>query len=106
MSGCRLKCPHCGADRNKTTDSSIVDDVAYRRRKCDECGKLFSSVEIVMPDGMRHAYRSTVEVVGRQRKATHAEVVDTLRMLGQPSLAAVPFSPKQRKRFAGKLPGV
>ena len=40
-----MRCPYCGFDDSKVTDSRNVDDGVRRRRQCLRCGLRFSTVE-------------------------------------------------------------
>lgn len=44
-----MKCPFCGLDNTRVVDSRPADDnhSIRRRRKCDECGKRFTTYEKV-----------------------------------------------------------
>jgi transcriptional repressor NrdR len=41
----KMKCPHCGHDDSKVTDSRSVDESVRRRRQCLECGFRFTTYE-------------------------------------------------------------
>ena len=61
-----MKCPHCGADCDKVTDSRTSQDASFirRRRKCLKCGTRFTTYErvelhlplVVKKDGSREAF--------------------------------------------------
>lgn len=40
-----MKCPHCGHEDSKVTDSRTVDDTVRRRRQCLDCGFRFTTYE-------------------------------------------------------------
>ena len=40
-----MKCPNCGADNNKVTDTKHKGDFQLRRRKCFNCGVYFKTRE-------------------------------------------------------------
>lgn len=42
-----MRCPYCGSDNTRVTDSRPVDESnsIRRRRQCDECGKRFTTYE-------------------------------------------------------------
>jgi len=42
-----MKCPHCGHEDSKVTDSRTVDDSVRRRRQCLACGFRFTTYERV-----------------------------------------------------------
>ena len=47
-----MKCPYCGHNDSKVTDSREADDGIRRRRECLECGRRFTTrerVEEVLP---------------------------------------------------------
>jgi transcriptional repressor NrdR len=58
-----MKCPYCGHDDTKVTDSREADDGIRRRRECLECGKRFTTYErvqaalvVVKKDGRREEF--------------------------------------------------
>ncbi len=67
-----MKCPFCGSDDNRVTDSRPVEEnnAIRRRRQCDSCGKRFTTYEkietiplvIIKKDHTRQQYdRSKIE---------------------------------------------
>ncbi len=44
-----MKCPYCGCSESKVIDSRPTDDNERirRRRECDDCGKRFTTYEVV-----------------------------------------------------------
>jgi transcriptional repressor NrdR len=42
-----LRCPSCGAEESKVTDSRELDDSVRRRRECQSCGHRFTTFERV-----------------------------------------------------------
>ena len=42
-----MKCPHCGYEDSKVTDSRTADDTVRRRRQCLDCGFRFTTYERV-----------------------------------------------------------
>ncbi len=45
--GCSMKCPLCGHEDSKVTDSRNVDGTVRRRRQCLDCGFRFTTYERV-----------------------------------------------------------
>lgn len=50
-----LRCPACGSDQTKVTDSrsrgpKAVEHGRFRRRQCSECDRRFTTVELVVDD--------------------------------------------------------
>lgn len=43
-----MKCPKCGSEKSKVTDSRPIGplDSIYRRRKCQECQERWTTYEI------------------------------------------------------------
>ncbi len=68
-----MRCPSCGADDTRVIDSRTVEDGAAirRRRRCEACGRRFSTVErveqrwpmVIKKDGAREAF--SVEKIER-----------------------------------------
>ena len=67
-----MKCPFCGSDANRVTDSRPVEESnsIRRRRQCDRCGKRFTTYEkietiplvVIKKDHTRQQYdRSKIE---------------------------------------------
>jgi transcriptional repressor NrdR len=67
-----MKCPYCGSENTRVTDSRPTDDntAIRRRRACDECDKRFTTYEkvetipliIIKKDNNRETYdRSKIE---------------------------------------------
>jgi transcriptional repressor NrdR len=73
-----VKCPYCGSFDNKVMDSRFRDEgnVIRRRRKCQDCGKRFTTYErieehlpmVVKKDGRREPY-DRGKVLGGIQKA-------------------------------------
>ena len=44
-----MKCPFCGEENTKVIDSRPADDNSSirRRRKCEKCGKRFTTYEMI-----------------------------------------------------------
>ncbi len=59
-----MKCPYCGFDDSKVTDSRAADDGVRRRRECLSCGERFTTYErldrndllVVKRDGRREQF--------------------------------------------------
>jgi transcriptional repressor NrdR len=61
-----MKCPYCGATKDRVVDSREAKDgaVIRRRRECEACGKRFTSYErieqipymVIKKDGRREVY--------------------------------------------------
>ena len=47
-----MRCPRCGADKDKVVDSRHSEDglSIRRRRECQECGGRFTTIESIVPD--------------------------------------------------------
>ncbi len=67
-----MKCPYCGVENTKVIDSRPADDNSSirRRRKCEKCGKRFTTYEkveaiplvVIKKDRIREPYdRSKIE---------------------------------------------
>ncbi len=67
-----MRCPYCGSDDTRVTDSRPVEETnsIRRRRQCDRCGKRFTTYEkieaiplvVVKKDSTRQQYdRSKIE---------------------------------------------
>ena len=67
-----MKCPFCGSEETRVTDSRPVDETnsIRRRRQCDNCGKRFTTYEkietiplvVIKKDETREQYeRSKIE---------------------------------------------
>ena len=67
-----MKCPFCGSEETRVTDSRPVDETnsIRRRRQCDNCGKRFTTYEkietiplvVIKKDNTRQQYeRSKIE---------------------------------------------
>ncbi len=67
-----MKCPFCGGDDTRVTDSRPVEETnsIRRRRQCDQCGKRFTTYEkieaiplvVIKKDNTRQQYdRSKIE---------------------------------------------
>lgn len=67
-----MKCPYCGVENTKVIDSRPADDNSSirRRRKCEKCGKRFTTYEkveaiplvVIKKDQIREPYdRSKIE---------------------------------------------
>ena len=67
-----MKCPYCGSDDTRVTDSRPVEETnsIRRRRQCDQCGKRFTTYEkieaiplvVIKKDSTRQQYdRSKIE---------------------------------------------
>ncbi len=67
-----MKCPFCGSDDTRVTDSRPVEETnsIRRRRQCDQCGKRFTTYEkieaiplvVIKKDNTRQQYdRSKIE---------------------------------------------
>ena len=68
-----MKCPYCGKENTRVTDSRPTDDSSIRRRRqCDECGKRFTTYEkvetlpliVVKKDNNREPYDREKIVAG------------------------------------------
>ena len=59
-----MKCPYCGYEDSKVNDSRPIEDRIRRRRECLQCGKRFTTYEmvetspvaVVKRDGSREMY--------------------------------------------------
>ena len=59
-----MKCPYCGFEETKVTDSRQEDEAVRRRRECEKCGKRFTSYEridnlpiyVIKKDGRREPF--------------------------------------------------
>lgn len=51
-----ISCPHCGGQSFVANGRQKGDDY-WRRRKCIECGRLFSTWEFYVPNAKKHAKR-------------------------------------------------
>lgn len=49
-----MKCPHCGNDSSRVTESRAADDGLLRRRLCRGCGKVFTTMERICVYGGRN----------------------------------------------------
>ncbi len=47
-----MRCPHCGHDDSKVTDSRNIDDTVRRRRECLGCGFRFTTYERIQTGNM------------------------------------------------------
>jgi len=47
-----VRCPYCGHDDSRVTDSRDTDDGIRRRRECQQCGLRFSTFERVQTTGL------------------------------------------------------
>lgn len=75
-----MKCPFCGSESTRVTDSRPVDDKnsIRRRRQCDDCGKRFTTYEkvetipliIIKKDNNREQYDRT-KIEGGVLRACH-----------------------------------
>ena len=62
-----MKCIFCGSEDNKVLDSRNFDDTIRRRRECNNCGRRFTTYEIIekipflviKKDGSRQNYDSS-----------------------------------------------
>lgn len=52
-----MKCPKCGG-RADVTHNRAFPDYVRRRRVCRECGEVFSTYEMLKPDGLRYITRT------------------------------------------------
>lgn len=54
--GIGIVCPYCGG-QSKVYNCRQRGDDFWRRRKCLECGKLFSTWEFYVPNAKKHRQR-------------------------------------------------
>ncbi|MCQ2406241.1 MAG: transcriptional regulator NrdR [Oscillospiraceae bacterium] len=91
-----MKCPFCGFADSKVIDSRPAEDSIRRRRECVECGKRFTTYEIVerVPlivvkrDGSRQAFDKERIVRGvikscEKRPVTLAQIEDMANEIEQ-----------------------
>ena len=63
-----MRCPFCGYDDTKVTDSRPVDGRKRRRRECSDCGKRFTTYEAVeMPMLLVLKKDNTIEVFDKRK---------------------------------------
>lgn len=54
-----MNCPYCGSNKNQVIDKrNRSADFVWRRRKCLDCGKRFSTQEKVITYENRHSRRN------------------------------------------------
>jgi transcriptional repressor NrdR len=101
-----VRCPYCGSDDTKVTDSRDAEDGVRRRRECLSCGQRFTTYErvqtstlmVAKKDGRREEF-SREKLLGGLRKACEKrplpagtveavadDVEATLRALGVPEV--------------------
>ena len=96
-----MKCPHCGHDESKVTDSRPVDENSSikRRRECLKCQSRFTTYEIietvqpivVKKDGSREYFDKNKLLAGlmkacQKRPVDSAEIADRIEAELQNSL--------------------
>ena len=67
-----MRCPYCGHDDSRVTDSRSVDDGVRRRRECSGCGARFTPMErvqragllIIKKDGRREEFNREKVLMG------------------------------------------
>ncbi len=84
-----MRCPYCGADNDRVSDTRVGDNqnVIRRRRECLECGRRFTTYErveevslmVVKRDGRRESYDRTkiargIAVACEKRPIGHDEL--------------------------------
>jgi len=81
--GVRMKCPFCGADDTKVTDSRDSDVFETRRRReCEKCAKRFTTYEriersplvVIKKDGRRENFSSEKLKTGLLKACEKREV--------------------------------
>lgn len=46
-----IKCPKCGSTNTKATNTrNSINDRIRRRKRCEDCGNLFTTYEVVLDD--------------------------------------------------------
>jgi transcriptional repressor NrdR len=77
-----MKCPYCGHNDSKVTDSREADDGIRRRRECLECGRRFTTYErvqaaplmVVKKDGRREEFNREKVLAGIRRSCAKLPV--------------------------------
>ena len=77
-----MKCPYCGHNDTKVTDSRESDDGIRRRRECLECGRRFTTYErvqaaplmVVKKDGRREEFDREKVLAGIRRSCAKLPV--------------------------------
>lgn len=41
-----IRCHHCGSINSNNVDSRLIDGYRQRRKKCSDCGKRWSTIEV------------------------------------------------------------
>ncbi len=79
-----MKCPHCGHEDSKVTDSRTVDDTVRRRRQCLDCGFRFTTYEriqtgnlVIIKKDMRREVFSHEKLATGIRKACEKRPLPT-----------------------------
>ena len=82
-----MKCIYCGSEDNKVLDSRNLDDSIRRRRECNNCGRRFTTHEIIekvpflviKKDGSRQTYepsklKSGIVVACKKRPVSDEQI--------------------------------
>ena len=94
-----MKCPHCGHEESKVTDSRPVEESIKRRRECLKCQARFTTYEtienvqpiVVKKDGSREYFDKAKLLSGlmkacQKRPVDSAEIADKIEAELQNSL--------------------
>lgn len=68
---CSTECPECESVRTRVINTGLDEDGrTIRSRECFECGKIFGTVEVVMPDGFSFGRTNTRRQTRKTRVAS------------------------------------
>ena len=62
-----MKCPKCGSDRTRVSDSRKTQVAVVRERQCLACGAYFETMETVIDTESGRLMRSRAAAAGRRR---------------------------------------
>lgn len=62
-----MKCPKCGSDRTRVSDSRKTPVAVVRERQCLTCGAYFDTMETIIDAESGRLMRSRAAAAGRQR---------------------------------------
>ena len=98
-----MKCPFCGHPSNKVIDSRTAEAGIRRRRRCEECGERFNTVEqvqravvmVVKKDGRREEFQ-------REKLLMGLRIAARKRALASGAIEAIVEDIEQRLMGAGQ----
>lgn len=87
--GAGMKCPHCGHDKSRVTETRAQADADRRIRLCQGCGKTYQTLERIC--------------VFAGRAAGYVEMAPAPAAPTSPALAVVPDVPKKAARASARF---